>query len=117
MGKVPLFFLLTRSGNEWRVGEEMSGELVEDQDTRFLYASVGENPLIPPTTGWNFINIDAYKFDEDPQLLCSSTPTSSSCIITVSLSGLAKEIQRECEGEYKDTGLRSRGRKVINFSI
>ena len=109
MGKAPLFFLLTRSGNAW---------LIEDKKyIANLKASVGENRLIPPTTGWQFYSDDTEAYEEDPQLRCSSTPTSSSCSVTVSLSGLAKEIQRECEGEYKDTGLRSMGRKVINFSI
>ena len=109
MGKVPLFFLLSRSGNEWLVEEE--GYEAD------LKANVGQDPLIPPTTGWQFYNFDIKADAEDPQLRCSSTPSSSSCSVTVSLSGLAKEIQGECEGKYKDTGLRSRGRKVINFSI
>ena len=109
MGKAPLFFLLSRSGNEW---------LVEDERyIAYLKATVGEDTLILPTTGWNFYNFDTKSFEEDRQLRCSSTPTSSSCTVSVSLSGLAKEIQGECEGEYKDTGLRSKGRKVINFSI
>ena len=100
--------LLSRFGNEW---------LVEDADADYLSADVGEDPLIPPTDGWQFYNFETDAYEEDTQLRCSSTPSSSSCSVTVSLSGLAKEIQGECEGEYKDTGLRSRGRKVINFSI
>ena len=80
-----------------------------------LSASVGEDLLVPPTNGWKFWN--GQTFEEDPQLRCSSTPTSSSCSVTVSLSGLAKEIRGECEGEYKDTGLKSMGKKVINFSM
>ena len=110
MGKAPLFFLLSRSGNEW---------LVEDEKYIANFkASVGENPLIPPTTGWNFRNFDTKAYEEDRQLRCSSTPTSS-CSVTVSLIVEAEEylIVEECEGRYKDTGLRSRGRKVINFSI
>ena len=103
-----VYFLLTRDGNEW---------LVEDDDDGHLYlkASVGDSLLIPPVTGWKFENFSTEEFEEDPQLMCNSTPSSSSCSVTVSLSGLAKEIQGECEGEYKDTGLRSMGRKVINF--
>ena len=102
-------FLLSRSGNEW---------LVEDERyVANLKASVGKDPLIPPTTGWKFLDSDTGTYEEDPQLTCSSTPSSSPCSVRVSLSGLAKEIQGECEGEYKDAGLRSTGRKVINFSI
>ena len=108
MGKA-LCFLLSRSGNEWLVGEE--GYPAQ------LKASVEDNLLIPPTTGWKFFNFDTHAYEEDPHLTCSSTSASSCCSVTVSLKGLAKEIQRECEGEYKDTGLRSAGRKVINFSI
>ena len=107
--KSPSFFLLSRSGNEWLVVPEGYGAS--------LKAIVGQDTLIPPTTGWQFYSDETKAFEEDRQLRCSSTPTSSSCSVTVSLSGLAKEIQGECEGEYKDTGLRSRGRKVINFSI
>ena len=105
-GKCPSFFLLSRSGNEWRVGPRGSSGAN-------LVASLGDNTLIPRSTGWKFYN--GKSFEEDPHLTCNSTDTSSSCCVTVSLSGLAKEIQRECEGEYKDTGLRSTGRKVINF--
>ena len=113
MRKTPLSLLLSRSGNEWLVEEEGRRK----KEAYLKCASVGEDPLIPPKTGWKFQNFDTKAFEEDSQLRCSSTPTSSSCSVTVSLSGLAKEIQGECEGEYKDTGLRSRGRKVINFSI
>ena len=113
MREAPLFSLLSRSGNEWLVEKEAGGE---DKES-YLKASVGENLLIPPTTGWKFHNFDTKAHEEDQQLRCSSTPTSSSCRVTVSLSGLAKEIQGECEGEYMDTGLRSMGRKVINFSM
>ena len=83
-----------------------------------LKARVGDDPTIPPTTGWMFQNFDSKKFEEDPHLTCSSVMTALvSCSITVSLSGLAKDIQGECEGEYKDTELRSMGRKVPNHSI
>ena len=108
--KSPSFFLLSRSGNEWRVWA--GGEEVYGAD---LKASVGEDMLILPTTGWKFGNTDTQAYEEDRQLRCKGTPSSSSCSVTVSLSGLAQEIQGECEGEYNDTGLRSAGRKVINF--
>ena len=107
-GKSPPIFLL-RSGNEWLV--EFAGYRA------YLKASVGDDPTIPPTTGWKFRNDDTDAFEADPLLMCNSSPPSPSCSITVSLSGLAKQIQRDCEGEYKDTGLRSMGRKVIDFSI
>ena len=102
--KSPLFFLLSRSGNEWLV--EREGYVTT------LKASVGEDATIPPTTGWKFLNPQTRKDDEDPHLTCNVSYSSTSCSITVSLKGLAKEIQGECEGEYKDTGLRSMGRKV-----
>ena len=108
-GESPLFFLLSRSGNEWLVGDE--------RYEANLKANVGQDTLIPPTTGWTFRNRDTGAYEDDLQLTCINTPTSSSCSVTVSLSGLAKEIQGECEGEYKDTGLRSAGRKAINFSM
>ena len=112
--KVLILFLLSRSGNEWLVQRE-GGVPV-------LKATVQENPLIPPTTGWKFnpdLNptLTTKEYEEDPQLRCSSTPTSSSCIVTVSLSGEAKEFQGECIGQYNDTGLRSAGKKVIQISI
>ena len=79
-----------------------------------LKARVGDDPTIPPTTGWMFQNFDSKKFEEDPHLTCSSVMTALvSCSITVSLSGLAKDIQGECEAEYKDTGLISMGRQEI----
>ena len=108
-GKSPPFFLLSRSDNEWLVGE-YGYEAA-------LKASVGQETLIPPTTGWKFCNFETKTYEEDTHLTCSSIPSSSSCSVTVSLSGLSKEIQGECEGEYKDTGLRSRGRKVINSQM
>ena len=83
----------------------------------YLKASVGDDQLIPPTTGWKFRNTDTKSYEEDQHLRCSITPASS-CSMRVSLKGLAKEFQGECEGEYKETGLRSAGRKVlIQFSI
>ena len=107
-GKTPLIFLL-RSGNEWWV--EREGYFA------YLKASVGDDPTVPPTVGWKFYNSNTHPsaFEADPLLMCNSSPPSPSCSITFSLSGLAKEIQGECEGEYKDTGLRSMGRKVIDF--
>ena len=104
----PSFFLLSRSGNMWLVESAGYGA--------GLRAIVGQDMLIPPTTGWQFYSGDTRSYEEDRQLRCSSTPPSSSCSVTVSLSGLAIEIRGECEGEYKDTGLRSAGKKVINFS-
>ena len=99
-----------RFGNGWVIVQEPLPEGVFAN----LRARVEDDPTFPPTTGWKFENCDIDKFDEDPHLTCSSVMSaSSSCCITVSLSGLAKEFQGECEGEYRDTGLRSMGRKVI----
>ena len=106
-GKIPLS-LPSRSGNEWLVGEE--GYLAE------LKASVGDKPSAPPATGWKFFNNDTKAYEDDQHLTCHSS-TSSPCSVTVSLSSLAKEIQGECEGKYKNTGLRSMGRQVINNPI
>ena len=75
-------------------------------------ASVGDDPTIPPTTDWNFRNLDTRSYEEDQYLNCNISSASSFCSITVSLKGLAKEIQGECNGKYKDTGLISAGRKV-----
>ena len=108
--KSPLI-LLSRSGNEWLQ------KLGWEGPRGYLKASVGDDPTIPPTTGWKFYNSDTDKYEEDPQLMCSISPASSACNITVSLKGLAKDIQGDCEGEYLDTGMRSAGRKVINFSM
>ena len=105
MRKPTLFFLLSRSGNEWLVGKEFYYKPV-------LMASVGDDPTIPPTTDWNFRNLDTRSYEEDQYLNCNISSASSFCSITMSLKGLAKEIQGEWEGEYKDTGLRSMGRKV-----
>ena len=90
-----------------------------------LRAIVADDSIIPPTTGWEFYNFDRYPFrdfnqkayEADPLLICNSSLPSPYCSITVSLSGLAKEFQGECEGEYKDTGLRSAGRKVTAFQF
>ena len=108
-GKTLFFFLLSRSGNAWLV---KSGRYNAN-----LKSSVGDDPSIPPTTGWKFYNLSTGKMDEDQQLTCNISPASSSCSVKVSLKGVAKDIQRECEGEYRDAGMRSSGRKVTNFSM
>ena len=89
--RIPSFFLLSRSVNEWLVGEE--GNEVG------LKENVGEDPLIPPTTGWKFYNKDMKAFEEDAHLtyIGPTASESASCSITVSLSGRAKDIQRDCE--------------------
>jgi len=107
--KSPSFFLLPRSGNEWVVATERYGAP--------LKANTQEDPLTPPTTGWKFYNFDTRKYEEDPQLQCTSTPSSPPCSVTVSLTGRAKEFQGESDGKYEETGLRSAGRKVIWISM
>ena len=75
-----------------------------------LRASVGDDPTIPPAYGWHFWNGEMFE-----DLICSAPQGDSPpCKITVSLTGLAKEAQGECEGDYKDTGLTSSGRQVGN---
>ena len=82
-----------------------------------LKAGAGEDPTLPPSAGWQFQNNQG-KFEEDPSVRCRALPAGSPpCSVTLKLSGLAKDFQGKCEGEYKDTGLRSMGRKVINFSM
>ena len=91
-----------RSGENWLVGR--------DGYSPHLKASVGDDPTIPPSSGWHF---PYGQMLED--VTCSPPPVDSPpCNITVSLTGLAKETQGECEGRYRDTGLTSSGRQVAN---
>ena len=82
-----------------------------------LSASVGDNPTVPPITGWQFYNFDTEEDEEDLSVTCHILSNSPSCILTVSLTGLAKEFQPECEGEYEDIGFKSSGRQVAESSI
>ena len=77
-----------------------------------LRVPAGEDPSVPPPTGWKFYNGFTKTYDEDPNLNCGTLDTSPPCCISVNLSGLAKDFQGECEGEYKDTGMSSCGWKV-----
>ena len=92
-----------RSKDEWLVKRE--GFYTS------LKASVGADPLLPPTTGWLF-NTEGESFEEDPSTTCTPFSSSPPCCLTVTLSGAAKEAQGDCEGEYKSTGLISLGRPV-----
>ena len=100
----------TRSGDEWLV-------MLEDHDFAALKASVGDDPNIPPSTGWRSRNSDSDNFEEDSSVICTRPAGSPPCSVTLKLSGLAKDFQGKCEGEYKDTGLRSAGRQVTSNSI
>ena len=101
---------IIRSGEEWLVR-------VEDSNLSALKARVGEDPTLPPSTGWQFINNQG-QFEEDPSVRCRARPAGSfPCSVTLKLSGPAKDFQGKCEGEYKDTGLRSQGRQVTFSSI
>ena len=104
-----------------------------------MKADVEDNSIHPPSTGWKFDNNQNFvgwqfdnKFDkrrdfdevikmgdfqEDPSVTCSFPPASSPCSVTLRLIGLAKDFQGKCEGEYKDTGLRSFGRQLTFRSI
>ena len=102
---IPLFWI--RSGDEWLV--EQKGH------TPSLRGTVGEDHFLPPTTGWLFdggLRRGGRVFEEDPSLTCSPPSQSPPCCLTVTLSGAAKEAQGKCEGEYKSTGLVSKGREV-----
>ena len=91
--------------------------MLEDHDFAALKASVGDDPNIPPSTGWQSRNSDTDNFEEDSSVRCTPPPDSPPCSVTLKLSGLAKDFQGKCEGEYKDTGLRSAGRQVTSNSI
>ena len=85
-----------------------------------MKASVGDDPTLPPYTGWQinkFKNQGTHTFEEDPSVICTRPAGSPPCSVTLRLSGLAKDFQGKCEGEYKDTGLRSMGRQVTFNSI
>ena len=87
--------------------------MVEQNEYRALKASVGDDPLHPPTTGWLFKNWATGKFEEDKSLTCAPLDTSSPpCCVTVQLSGPAREAVGQCEGVYYSTDLMSAGRKV-----
>ena len=79
-----------------------------------LKARLGDNKHIPPTSGWQFRNRDTKKFENDPRVKCTTMAPSTPCNVTVSLSGLAKETEGRCEGEYQETGLFSVGKKVTD---
>ena len=89
-------------------------------DARLL-ASVGGEHDQPPSTGWKFRDWDTKDYDTlttrewgvDETVSCQVFVNTPPCCLTVSLSGAAKEVQGQCEGEYKSTGLVSAGRPVM----
>ena len=89
-------------GDEWLVGTTGM--------EAFLKARGKENQ--PSTTGWQFKNWSTDKYEEDGSLTCNNFITSTPCCLTLSLNGRAKEVQGNCEGVYKSTGLVSMGREV-----
>ena len=95
--------LLTRSDDEWLI--EAKGYKAQ------MKANVGGEPNQPPTTGWEFLNFDTGKYDEDPSLRCTIPSTSPPCCLTVSLSGAAKEAQGECEGGVQEHWASQRGKR------
>ena len=97
-------FLSTRSGGVWRVNSE--GTIA------VLRRTLGDDPNVVPSSGWQFRNNDTQEYEDDPLFACHPLAASAPCKVTVSLSGLAKETEGECEGEYKETGLMSVGKKV-----
>ena len=119
--KIIIPLLCIRSGDKWLVKQK------GDYNTP-LKSSVGDDPFVPPSTGWLFNKERRdYEndqpssqmrkwgdFEEDPSLICSMPSTSPPCCLTVTLSGAAKEAQGDCEGEYKSTGLVSMGKQVTD---
>ena len=98
-----------RSNDEW---------VVELGTYRALKASVGADPLLPPTTGWLFNNQDTKDFEEDQSLTCAPPLASSPpCCLTIHLTGPAKDAVGQCEGVYQSTELMSMGRKVYEESL
>ena len=88
----------------------------EERNSTALRTRAGEDPTLPPSAGWQFYGQG--EFEEDPSVRCRALPAGSPpCSVTLKLSGLAKDFQGKCEGEYKDTGLRSFGRQVTFNSI
>ena len=110
--KVSIIFS-TRSNGEWVVDQALV------QSTyRALKANVGPDPLLPPTTGWLFMNLDTEDFEEDQSLTCGSPLASSPpCCLTIHLTGPAKDAVGQCEGVYHSTELMSMGRKVYWESL
>ena len=98
----PLLYPPSRSGDEWLVGEEEKDAL--------LKAKVEVDRNQPACSGWKCFNTGEYK--EDASLICSNQRESPCCILTVSLSGEARNIPSNCEGKYESTGLISMGREV-----
>ena len=105
MGNIISHQIPTRVGDEWKI---------EDDIGPMLSVQSGDNPAIPPISGWKFYNGITEKDEEDQNLTCDIPLASPPCCISVSLSGQAKDFQGECEGEYKDTGMSSSGWKVAN---
>ena len=98
----------TRFRNSWLVRTDRSNFTP-------LKASVGDDPALLPSSGWQIAN--RCNFEEDPSVTCTPPAASPPCSVTLRLSGLVKDFQGKCEGEYKDTGLRSLVRQVIFNSI
>ena len=100
-------YSFSRCKDEWLVGKKGLHGL--------LKATVSEdNPDQPPVTGWKFYNWNTREYEADESVKCEPDVASTPCCLTVSLSGAAKGIQGECEGEYKSTELISSGRPVID---
>ena len=93
-----------RSNDKW---------VVDQGSYRALNASVGADPLLPPTTGWLFKNQDTDIFEKDTSLECAPPQASSPpCCLTINLTGPAKDAVGQSEGVYHSTELMSKGRKV-----
>ena len=107
----PPLFIVTRSGDEWRV---------DDQDgDNWFKATMTAGPNQPPSSGWMVKDWDtsANRHVPDSTMTCSIRTPTPPCCLTLTLSGEAKELHGRLEGTYKDTGLVSMGRPVIVLFI
>ena len=108
MGNLETYLLsCIRSKDEWLVEQE--------GDIALMKASMGADPILPPTYGWKFYNWETEKFEKDPSLKLKPPVASSPRCLTVTLTGPAKEAHGNCEGKYKSTGLISVGRQVMSM--
>ena len=78
---------------------------------------VEDEPDQPPSASWKFYNWDTGKYDSDESLSCTEFLNAPPCHLTIRLSGRAKELQGECEGEYEPTKMISMGRTVMTSFV
>ena len=111
--KIIITFFWYRSGDVWWVKEKGYHSFA-------LKSTKADNPFLPPTSGWTFFEYTSYDngkgcYVEDPSLKLTLPSTLPPCCLTLTLSGAAEKSHKNCEGEYKSTGLISMGRPVNIF--